>query len=291
MASKKSTKKHYPVVRTMTLSEPTPSVGSLSRVVDVGRCLSQANRRLYRQGRYYEAKIDLEADTGQTIEVYALRDDWAVQKGFQLAYAQYLKNSQEEMAAMGENRIARWSDFRVYHGQPAGVPFVGPVFYEGATGVELVNQGEFQDTQVTLADGTEKRFTWGSAGSLSQYSILEEYDKVGNAQGDPSSLVGTNVAYDDIETGMDATQASNLESKGELPPYDQNGVNADGPFVKIATLDASNPNAQKLSTGFFCAPCGLVIIRTSSPVDIRAQYSLTVKAGDYKGVHAPTMLE
>jgi hypothetical protein len=261
-------------------------------VVDVGRCLSQANRRLYRYGRYYNVKIDLEPDANTTFEVFTLRDDWAVQKGFQLAYSQYLKNSQEEMASLGKNRIARWSDFRVFHGQAGSAPLVGPVFTDnGINSRELVGTGEFEETQVTIGSGVEKRFTWAETGSASQYSILEEYDKVGNAQSSPSSLVGGDIAYDDLATDVDANQAGNLETKGNLPPYDQNGVTADGPLVKIATLDSSNPNAQKLSTGFFTAPCGLVIIRQAAPSNIQEKYSLTVKSGDYKGVHAPSMLE
>mgnify|MGYP001341221503 CR=1 FL=1 len=293
MASKKSTTKHYPVVRQMPLSEASPHANKHTRVVDCGRILSQANRRLYRQGRYYKAKIDLDADSATKFEVFALRDDWAIQKGFQLAYDMYLKNSAEEMEALGQNRMARWEDFRVYYGLPTGAfVLVGPQFTpNGITDHELVLQGEFQDTQVTIADGTEKRFTFADTGSASQYSILEEYDKVGNAQGTPNSLVGSAVAYDDIETQMDAAQAANLETKGNLPPYDQNGVNANGPFVKVATLNAANPEASKLSTGFFTAPCGIVLIKQEAASDIRGKYSLTVAAGDYKGVHAPSMLE
>lgn len=291
MPGKKSTSiKHYPVVRKLQLSEASPRSGGAVRIIDVGRCLSQSNRRLYRYGRYYESKIDLEPNSNTSFDVFALRDDWAVQKGFQMAYNMYLKNSAEEMDALGSNRMARWEDFRVFHGD-AGGAFVGPVLFEGGAAIELVGQGEFQDTQVTIADGTEKRFSWASTGSASQYSVLEEYDKVGNAQPTPSSLVGGEVAYADIDTEMDAGQAGNLETKGNLPPYTENGVNANGPLVKIATLDASNPNAQKLSTGFFTAPCGLIVIRESTPSNLQQKYSLTVKAGDYKGVHAPSMLE
>ena len=296
MASKKSTQKHYPVVRTMPLSEASPFSNVATRAIDCGRILSQANRRLYRQGRYYKVKIDLESDSATKFEVYTLRDDWAIQKGFQLAYAMYLKNSSEEMEALGQNRMARWEDFRVFHGAGtvnSNYVDVGPVFSSdsGLTSRELVGQGEFQDTQVVIADGTEKRFTFAESGTASQYSILQEYDKVGNAQGTPNSLVGTAVAYDDIETEMDAAQAGNLETKGNLPPYDQNGVNANGPYVKVATLNASNPEASKLSTGFFTAPCGIVLIKQEAASDIRGKYSLTVAAGDYKGVHAPSMLE
>jgi len=291
MASKKSSKnKHYPVVRQFPLSEGTHG-GLATRIIDTGRTLSQVNRRLYRQGRYYEVKIDLEADSNTAFEVFAIRDDWAVQKGFQLAYNAYMENSKEERAHMAKTQIARWEDFRVEHGVPSSV-VVGPQLQEAGLPVDLLSQGEFELTQVVIGAGTEKTFSWASVGTGSVYSILEEYDKAGNAQQSPTSVVsGVAVPYDDLSTDVDAAMAENLEGKGNSAPYTAAGVNANGPFVKIATLVSNSPNAQKLSTGYFCAPCGLIMIRQAAAADIRGQYSLTVKSGDYKGVHAPSMLE
>jgi hypothetical protein len=291
MASKKSSKKHYPVVRQFALSDGSPLVPSLTYRVDVGRCLSQANRRLYRYGRYYNVKVDIDADLNNKIEVYALRDDWAVQKAFQMAYAAFEKNASDEKAMMSENQIARWSDFRI-NPDPAANE-MGPVFHQGASARELVNQGEFVNTQVIDDTGAPRVFTWNNTTTASAYSVLAEYDKAGNAQTTPSSLVSGNVVpYEGLTSEVDGLMMNNLEAFGDNPPYDRDGVNANGPFVKIATLDASNSNAQKLSTGFFTAPCGLVIIRkTPAELDLREKVQLTVKAGDYKGVHAPSMLE
>lgn len=291
MASKKSAKKHYPVVRSFALSDGSPLQPSLTYRVDVGRCLSQANRRLYRYGRYYNVKIDIDADLNNQIEVFALRDDWAVQKSFQMAFAAFEKNASEERQMMSGNQIARWSDFRVAPGQAANE--MGPVFHQGASARELVGQGEFVNTQVIDDAGTARTFTWDDTTSSSQYSVLSEYDKAGNAQTSPSSLVSGNVVpYEGLTSEVDGLMMNNLEAFGDNPPYDRDTVNANGPFVKIAVLDASTPNAQKLSTGFFTAPCGLVIIRkTPAELDLREKVQLTVKTGDYKGVHAPSMLE
>lgn len=292
MASKKSAKnKHYPVVRIMNLSSASPYVPNQVDLVDVGRCLSQVNRRLYRYGRYYNVKIDLEPDASSQIEVYTLRDDWAVQKGFQMAYAAYLKNSQDERAMMGKNQIARWEDFRCTPGIAGND--MGPALFLGATAVELVLQGEFTPSEVIDENDANRTFTWGPTTDATQYSVLGEYDKAGNAQSSPSSFVaGNSVPYEELTDEVDGLMANNLEAFGDNPPYDRDGVNANGPFVRIATLKGDTANAQKLSTGFFTAPCGLVWIRkTSSAVNLSLGYSLTVKAGDYKGVDAPSMLE
>ena len=60
--------------------------------------------------------------------------------------------------------------------------------------------------------------------------------------------------------------------------------------MRIAVLDGT-AGTQKLSTGFFTAPCGLVLCVGYGGDDTNFSVSLEAKAGDYKGVHAPSMLE
>jgi hypothetical protein len=284
-------KKHYPVVRQFPLAEASPSGGQAIRAIDVGRCLSQANRRLYRYGRVYKSKIDLEPDSNTVFEVYTLRDDWAVHQGFKLAYEAHRKNSEDEAAMMADSQKARWADFRARVGIAGDQP-VGPQFNNGSIGgvANLLNQGEFAETFVVDGAGAARTFTWAPVASSSEYSILAEYDKVGNAQTTPSSTV-SGMAYDDLDSTIDASMMNQLETQNDNPPYDRDSVNATHPWVKIATLDSSNPNAMKLSTGFFNAPCGLILVVQAAYSDIAGKYSLTVQAGDYKGVSAPSMLE
>ena len=283
---------HYPVITKMTLSEANPSVGRSIRHIDVGRCLSQANRRLYRYGRVYKAKIDLEPDSLTQFEVYALRNDWAVHKGFQLAYEAYVKNGSEEAEMMADSQQARWNDFRARPGiATATYADVGPVFYLGSTASLLVGQGEHTPTAVIDGQGNARTFTWaGSTAAASEYGILSEYDKVGNAQQSPESSI-SGMAYEDLNTNVDASMMNILETHGDFPPYSKDTVNSDSPFVKIATLNSNSPNAQKLSTGFFDAPCGLILIVQTAFEDIAEKYTLSVQSGNYKGVNAPSLLE
>jgi len=289
-------KKRYPVVKSFPLSEASPSAGQPRRIVDVAACLSQANRRLYRYGRYYNVKIDLEADSNTQFDVFALRDDWAVQKAFQLAYAAYQRATEDERAHMSKSQIARWEDFRIDHNVGSSA-VVGPVLSETGNETYIVGQGEHAFSQVVDATGVQHTFVWTGTGA-NVYNVLEEYDKAGNAFTTPQSLVsGNSIPYEDIEADVDGLQANILEAFNDNPPYDRDGVNANDPFVKIATLVSNSANAQKLSTGFFDAPCGLVMIvqndTAGTPVysNIQGRYSLTVKAGNYKGVDAPSILE
>ena len=81
-----------------------------------------------------------------------------------------------------------------------------------------------------------------------------------------------------------------LQNDGNNPPYDA-ASNASDPFVYVGTIGAVASGQQRHSTGFFDAPCGIVVITTSAPSAINSTLSFEVQAGDYKGVNAPSMLE
>ena len=284
MASKKSSKKHYPVVR----SSPVSSGAAANTLVDTARNLSVLNRRLYRFGRFYEVKVDLRNDFVGQVEVFALRDDWAVHKAFQMAYQQYLKNTSDERQNLSDQQVARWEDFRCRDGLTLSKNDARPVMHDVAGNASVQNEGEFFNSIVVDGAGTSKTFTWG-AGASDRYGILEEYDKTGNAFTVPSSRP-SDAPYENIDTSVDEVVHDQLQLNGDIPPYDQDGVNADTPWVRIAVLGGT-AGTQKLSSGFFTAPCGLVLLKGYGSDVVNFPAELTAKAGDYKGVHAPSMLE
>jgi hypothetical protein len=255
--------------------------------------LSKTNRRLYRQARVPQVKIDVDQDANATIEVFALANNWMVHRALKMGYEMYLENSADERSRIKGTNIARWEDFRVELGE--SVSSTDPVQYRvqglaTATPVPLTS-GEFNDTIVVDAAGVSRSFWWNPTSGGSRYSLLEEYDKAGNAQPSPQTSTG-DMPYDDLMADDDAAMGAALQTRGNSPPYAPTGVGADKVYVKVATIGTGT--SQKLSTGFFDAPCGFVILRptsgdiTSPGTDI---IQWTVKAGDYKGVHAPSMLE
>lgn len=286
-------KKTYPVVRTVGLETPVGPFPQPQVEVNVEQLLSKANRRLYRHGREYEVKIDLEPQSGQIITVYALSDSWMNERAFKMAYQMYLENSQDERDRVKAANMARWEDFRTQSGFTGQFAQANPVLYNSPSfaGRNELTAGEFATTFVVDSSGASKAFTWGAA-TASRYSILGEYDKAGNAQTSPSTSTG-DMPYDDLMADDSGTMAGLLQTSGNLPPYDAAGVGASSPWVKVAELSAAT-TAQKLSTGFFKAPCGYVLIAAGANGDVIPQMrnlQLTAKAGAYKGVHAPSYLE
>jgi len=286
MASKN--KKRYPVVRTGRLFRQSPDPIGPKLQISVEQLLSKTNRRLYRQSRYYEMKLDLDPNATSATDVFVLADTWMVERALKMGYDMYLENSADERARIKESNIARWEDFRVLSG--ANITIANPLQYNHTQTPDELNDGEFLTTLVRDSAGAARSFTWGSPSS-SRYSLLEEYDKAGNSQPSPDTSTG-DMPYDNLMADNNADMANALQTIGNLPPYDANGVAAGKTWIKICTLDATS-QAQKLSSGYFCAPCGIVLLQNHIPTNpvVESDIQWTVKAGDYKGVHAPSMVE
>lgn len=285
----KNSKKYYPVQRMMALS---PSANNEQHfVIAADMELSKTNHRLYRQSRVYQLKLDItpDFDPAQTVEVFTIRPTWMNMKAYQFAYKQFVKNSEEERSPGND---ARWNDFRVKLG--TGTASLSPrVLEEMNTTEDSVPSGEYIFTEVHGPSNGQNHFTWvGSTGS-GEYNIVQEYDLTANTDAEPSTAIGT-APYDGLDDDISDGQKDHLQNHGNLPPYAATSLDRDV-FTKVATLQAAGATAQRLSSGFFDAPCGFVLVRTSAPVpitsDTKTQFILTAKSGDYKGVHAPSMLE
>lgn len=279
---------YFPAQRTVQVGSQGAVVGSI-QVVDVARYLSVVNHRLYRQGKMYQVKLDIdnEVSTPGTYEVYALSDTWMTQKAWQTARQAYEDAMSDERATVGQ-QAARWEDFRVGAGLTGGFHESVPYVYDGALAGAPDLNGEFQNSRVTKPDGsTQLTFTWGATSS-SNYGILEEYDKVDNTDSDPSIVSGTG-AYAGLEPGNHEIAADDLKGRGNQPPYDGTNMRH-SPWVKVGELHNAGTGSQRLSTGYFNAPCGLVVIKTPTPnKTLTGEISMVAKSGSYKGVAGHNM--
>lgn len=293
---KQHTPDYYPVQRTIPLGTTDAAQGTLAGTVtgDCGKLLSKANRRLYRYGMNYRMKIDL--DISQTVgvpfdvEVFALRNTWDVQRAYALAKKVYDEAYADELKSTGSANLARWRDFRVNDGVTGAID-LNPVKYDNATLNRVVdNEGEFVTSTVD-DQGTEKFFTWGTAGAGS-IDIVNEWIQAGQTGTDPNVL-STNAPYAGVNSDqLSDIEHGNLGQDGNNPPYNQ--TSDSDQLVRIATLryEPAPDGMQRLSTGFFDAPCGLFVIKTTAGVaTANGSYVLTVQGGDYKGVSALKMCQ
>ena len=284
MASKKNMK-HYPVLRECMLTQPLPAGNRV--LADVPKLLSQINHRLYRQSRVYEVNISIDADLPDdtSLDVYALADTWMVQKALQMAKDAFDASNSEELEMLN-GRVARWNDFRVAPGVSGLGSYQATTFLKGTLAATPYTVGEFNFSTVVDQTGSLRTFHWGNPTSA-QYSIIEEYDASGNTNFDPT--YPATGPYNGLLPGLEAGAAYALQQEGNKPPYDEQDI-GQAIWVKVGTLHLG-PGRQRISTGFFKAPCGMVIVDGAGVLGSNGNLSMEVKAGDYKGVKAPSMLE
>jgi len=281
---------YLPVQRKIQLSV-TGTPGTNSGSFDTGRILSQQNHRLYRYGKRYTQKIDVDPSAlnpGSTVDVWALADTWMIQKAFEEAATVFKRAYTDERENLTKGAQARWFDFRCTSGITATDMFAVVDANPTTAGYATLQNGEFADSIVEDSVGATRTFTWGFATTAATYSLINEYNLAGNTSATPSNPTGAG-PYDDLEADASAVEMQALQADGNLPPYDAN--NLPSVWVKIATLTVGAAGNQKLSTGYFDAPCGLVYLKsTGQTIDtLGNNISLTVQSGDYKGVKAHNM--
>ena len=288
-SKKQHTPDYYPVQRKIPLGVFDSAI-SATTVGDAGRLLSIANRRLMRYGMKYQIKIDLEMNSTYSgapfaVDVYALANTWDVQRSFALAKKTWTEAHAEEMQSTATS--ARWLDFRIRDGVNSAA-ILQPVRYNNDTQAAIVtDDGEHAESSVD-AGGTEKFFTWASP-SVTELNVLDEWQHYGRAEDDPASA-SSNAPYD----GVNADTASNIEqinvgNDGNSPPY--SSFSHGDVLVKVATIRFDSANQlQKLSTGYFDAPCGLFVLKHSFSGNLaNGTITMCAKSGDYKGVDAKSM--
>lgn len=254
-----------------------------TKFLSTPQALSEINNRLYRVGNKYTLSIALDNDApaGQ-YEVYCLVNSWQLANAFAAGRAAYETAIADETAIIGKK--ARWHDFNPENGFSSEI--CGAFLSSSPGTFSARNDGEHINTQVTGTDGNTRMFTWGPTSSTSKYSLVREYDNMGNTDEQPiTSVLG---GYEELQPGTASQDIANIQQHGDLPPYARTAI-PNVYLVKIATLENTATGSQRLSTGFFEALCGYVWIRGPTAEFPDAKLTCTVKAGNYKGVHAESM--
>jgi len=88
---------------------------------------------------------------------------------------------------------------------------------------------------------------------------------------------------------LSAAAAAAISDDGNEPPYKADGY-GNAVWVKVGTLHLA-AGRQRLSTGFFPAPMGMIVLEGIGALGDNADINVEVKGGDYKGVMSHSMLE
>lgn len=290
-------KKYYPVIRKFDITGGSQEF----TICDTMKSLSRLNHRLYRQTRIPTVNVRLRQDSALVaVDVYALRTDWMLCNSVKMAFEQYQKATSETRAMMSDKQIARWEDFRINHGM-SPVNEAAPLLYTYALtgspvaiGRSPMTTGEFELSEVEDDSGVIHTFTLGSAAS-NEYNIISEYDKAADTDDGPANTVTLgSVPYEGLDDDITVSTFQDLEQRGNSPPYDSDSLQPDSPWIRVGTVGVGAAHST-LSTGQFEAPLGLVLLggytyAGAGESSEEGNISIEVKAGDYKGVHAPSMV-
>ena len=299
-----ATQRYFPVAQT------DPLVVRDNSLIQVDKMLNIANRRIYRQHKVYTVQVELDSkatplEPGRTVEIFALKNNWANRKAFALAKEMYDKAVSEERAEVGN---ARWHDFRIsglncFADTDTNGVFPVTTAADATRTVTLLGNGEYVSSSVsaTSTTGAIAPHTFGllPTTTATQYSVFLEFanngPRVPTDPGNPSPGGYERVSGTDYEIG----NVEDLLDNGNFPPYDTTGnqsVLSGGPWVKVGELFHNATGESQLRTGYFEAPLGMIVavgyntvLDPASPAPISEAnnlISIRCKEGDYKGVMA-----
>lgn len=275
-------------------------------IMDIGACLSKVNHRLYRQGRMYRTKLTLDTRTTDAltgdVKVYALMPTWYVHAAWRMAKKAYDDALADEKAILSEGNLARWRDFRVAAGYSNNFPAgnLNPESWSTPTlgtspnmKVEQFTGGEFNYSTVEDLDtGAITGFSWPSpilaALPGDWFDMMKELENSRNESTSPTTVIG-DMPYHQLMSDANDIDYVELQANGNEPPYERVTL-PQHIWVQVGVLHARNGagNGWVTSTGYFDAPCGLVILDSSDDLG-EGVLSVEVAGGDYRGVHAPAM--
>jgi len=285
------TSRHYPCQRTLQLKDTTSAVAG-GRFLSASRALSSINRRLYRQSRVYSMKLDVDIGSvaaADGVDVYVLNDTWDLHGAYKLAMKTYYNAIKEEL--MAKNANTRWYDFRVksdFQADEVAFATYNPASSTPTMTGNTVPFGDQDFSSFADAAGTMRTFSLDSGSSASEFSISAEWSRQSRIDADPST-VSTAMAYAGVVEDYDEATYDALRENGALPPYDQ--VTDTDLWRKVGTIRQVSPDGvAKLSTGFFDAPLGIVILISNTFTTSNRTHDIyvTFQKGDYKGVKAPS---
>lgn len=288
--------------RVMTLVAPSDaSSGTLT--VHVPDMLMRANRRQYTQCRAYDCRVKLSTNNTSVekiFNIYTLSNAWWVKKSIEMAKGVWLDNTKKERALLGKNK-AKWNDFIISCQTGAAGNFANLYQYAPAsTGDDMTATQVAFDESLYESYGNSSTVKNDSSAAIgftvtaavsspNTYNIFDQYLLSRSVTPDAESRDGP---YQDLFE-LDEDALSNLQKKGDLPPWDADAFPS--PFVLQDTisLDQGAQTPPGTWSRMFSAPLGIVIIKKFTNAGAEENYTgnesilLEARKGTYKGVHAP----
>lgn len=287
--------------------------------VDIGKLLSEANRRSYRQGMVYHiANIVFDDAQGDAdIDVCIMPNNWTTQAAWQAGFRHWLLQQQAAMSSLGHAELGAWSDYKIHLNadsisdvdQATLIDVNGNTFATGDWDYSkyiVPNDGGAAPTDCTITMMGEGA---GAFPAVTRVSLLQALEQsILAPQSDPNldsnseytlwSLLSDQASSSEVLTEV----IKDLEADNDLPPYDVDVIQGartaassgrpSSPWVARTCMikGGASTSSPVAAVGGFAAPCGLLMIETNSSVNGNSiGVTIELVPGEYKGVHAYPM--
>lgn len=286
--------------------------------IDLAQCLSNINRRVYRQGMNYAVagfRIGYAGSraTPVDIAIQTLPTTWPVGASWHKFFAAWQNQQNEALDEVGSRDLkARWNDFKIYFdvghkGLGSETPTTPGGFVLPGQVPHNMGSWEYSEIVVPQEDGTADEFSlWmlgasaaGGKGIIEHYGLSRNYPQTPDpAQGVVSTSVLSQMAM--VPPVSQEEVVENATERNDDIPYNQTvyigALNTTGSLgylhqevtmTNLATSQYTNvPGCQ--------VPCGLIKIVHNGPAGGSAEdlvLQVLLVPGYYKGVLATPMQE
>lgn len=283
--------KIQPAERAMTFVIPDNTIC----VIDIARCLSAINRRLYRQGmNYYVERISCHFGQASVGYVQALPDTWMTQNAWKKGFKTWQKMQNEYMDGQGAQLKGKWADFKIKP-DDLGHTEITPVDNDGSA----IVLGEWVYSNFVYDDaGTARSPTIHMVGSVTADTSIGLIEAYANSRNYPGSEPSN---PSEIQTGfyaqfhgvgdIDDELGTDLRDDNDLPPYDFDnyfGGASNGDVLPLKDHFATTDEYPVAQMSGFIAPCGLIKVY-SDTAGGTTTLIVHLAPGPYKGVMAEPM--
>lgn len=263
--------------RTFTLQ------GAAGQYIDLAGLLSRENKRLYRQGMVYHARISVTNGTvgGGANNVEVLHNSWRIRKAWAMGHHAWMSSTEHERR--DGIRPGRWNDFKVF--------FEAAHNAGNSIGPTTSGNGEWNYTTANAAT-TSAQYQFhmlgaGSGGSPGRFGLLREYDEMADTDTDTPAAGGSSSPFSVLRAEVSNNQAELLQEEGDLPPYSSDDLERQTAVTTYFMTSPLTPGGNVVTTtGMIEIPCGLVKLPDTAAGGL---FRIDFKAGSYKGVHAEVM--
>lgn len=291
--------------------------GEDNHYVDISKLLSAANRRFYRQGMVYHiANIVFDDAQGDAdIDVCTAPNTWNTQAAWRLGFEAWRQQQTAAARSIALDDLGPWSDFKVNLNsdgetdtdQAALIDVNGNTFSYGDWDMSVLQIPQDGADDPTEADIILMGNRTGTYPNFTQVSLLQELEKVlevpmeDPALNNPSTSIYPVLSEHASDPEVLEQVVQDIEDDNDLPPYDRYKVmgaatagsgRPSSPWVVRTCMikGGSSTSSPVAAVGGFAAPCGLLMIETSSSTDGNSiGVTIELVPGEYKGVHAYPM--